>query len=690
MNPLSPRDLLALAATGLLPDEIAFDTETSGLFPDDGARPATASVAWIDWDGDWAEFSDRLTYQEEVIDESGRIEYVASVAWPFDQGRAGKAEDNGQEMLWPDAENLDIEDWLALDQWMRQVGSLVMHNGPFDCLMWAKAPRTMAAAGFHIEEALDRLTWDTMNVSHYLWPLLTMPGQMKPTTALKEVMHLLTGEDVQDEQEKVKKFLLKAKLPKGRWDLCPWDIIGTYADKDARLTIRLKSYQTYAIDNKTTGNFARSEDAYALILRRLEKAIKPTTRMEWRGLPYAEVESRDAADECLSRAVKLEAKLPFAPATSDVAKDFFFTDGVSKRGVEHPNIPAYEVTKTGAPSLTAEVLGRMVADNVPHANQWAEYNKVTTAASMWYNGYADKMGTDGRLRTRFRVTGTVSGRFSVQRVNLQAIPQDYRLSDHAILAGIQTPRDFIKLAVERLEMGGMRWKLHELDLKQAELRVGAMFAKDEKMLEMISEGVDLHSYTTANLFPHLDPKDEELWGQWRQVGKRGNFSLGFGSGWNTFQGMVSKETGIRLSQAESTRIVRDWNQLFPAWERAIRKHSAVVARRQAKFKQGWLELPRGERRWFDRFEETHKAFNQRVQGNLAHFGLDWIYASDLYLRGQGLDEYNAGLVLTIHDSQMLLLPDTPEGDLMAKTCAGFGDTLWQEWFPGVPGGVDFH
>lgn len=697
MDPLKPSDLLALVKSGLKPHEISFDTETSGLFPDDGARPAAASVAWIDWKGEWAEFRNRLTYRDEVVNRHGETVAVASVAWPFDQGLAGKPEQNGQEMLWADADNLPKREWTALATWLDQVHNLVEHNGPFDTLMLAHGPRN-SDVRVKFEDALDWLVWDTMNVANYLYPLLTMPGQLRPTVALKEVMYLLTGEPVMDLQEKVKKYLRKAKLPAGRWDLIPWDIIGPYADDDARLTIRLKNWQEYDIDNQLydwpihgKGRRPQVDEAYAAILRRLNKAVKPTCRMEWRGLPYAEVESREAADECLKRAERIEKELPFEPPTDDTAKAFFFKDGVSKRGVEHLDLPAYAVSeKTSEPSLTAEILNRMVNDGVPHAGKWAEYNRVTNAASMWYNGYADKMGTDGRLRMRFRVTGTVSTRFSAERVNLQATPQDYRLSEISILQGIPTPRDLMNLAVTRLEMGGVRWKLVELDLAQAELRVGAMMAHDDKMLGMIVSGEDLHTYTTLALFPDVDPDDPLFGSKYRQVGKRGNFSLGFGSGWDTFQKMISKETGIILPEHESRRIVRDWNVLYPAWSRAIIRHSRTVALRQARFKQGWVDLNNGERRWFHRMEETHKAFNQRVQASLAQFGMDWLYASDTYLRGQGLDEYGAGLVLTIHDSQKLLVPDNEDGDLMVKKCADFGNELWKQTFPGVPGGVDLH
>jgi hypothetical protein len=186
--------------------------------------------------------------------------------------------------------------------------------------------------------------------------------------------------------------------------------------------------------------------------------------------------------------------------------------------------------------------------------------------------------------------------------------------------------------------------------------------------------------------------------KWRQVGKRGNFSLGFGSGGPTFRKMISKETGIRLEDHEATRIVRDWNALYPEWGRAIEKHQNVVAKRQHRHGFGWIDLVNKERRWFQEYEEAHKAFNQRVQANLGQFAIDWLLQTDPFLinntelhrraEKDGIGE--PGLVLTIHDSQVLLLPDDEFGQSLADTCAQFGRDLWKIMFPGIPGGVDFH
>src|SRR5690606_30183761 len=150
-----------------------------------------------------------------------------------------------------------------------------------------------------------------------------------------------------------------------------------------------------------------------------------------------------------------------------------------------------------------------------------------------------------------RQNGTVSSRFSVERVQLQAIPHDYRLSEFEALDGIPTPRDLIGSGIPT---GTGLW---ELDLINAEARVAALMAKDAKMLELIRTGADLHGETARALFK-VDPSSSQ-WNEFRQVGKRCNFGLVFGVGWQTLQTDIQVQTGILLTEAETRRIVRDWN-----------------------------------------------------------------------------------------------------------------------------------
>lgn len=678
---------------GLILSSVATDTETSGLFADDGARISTASIAFQIPMGKNIE---GMTCRVEEIAPDYHIK-IASMAWPFDQGLVpGKPEYHGQDSLWPDAENLPVEEFEALLEWLAGQ-NLDMHHGKFDLEKYRVGCRPWPGVGRDLQA---NLVWDTQNVNWLLWPLLKDPTTFKPTTSLKPSCMVKFGRDFGDESAKVRAYLKKSKLPPGRWDLIPWEIIGDYADMDSRLTCMLKLRQIWEIENEGAGAWLyekmteedwadrerlglnNADVVYDAINRRLDTSFV-LYHMEWKGLPYDEAESRLAAMECTERAAILAKDLPFRP-TDMQAKKFFFEDGRTDKGAECLNMIPYEVTDKGNPSLTAEILERMVEDEIPYAGDWLKWNKVANAESMWYTGYADKMGTDARLRCAFRQNSVVSHRFSVERVNLQAIPQNYRLENFEILDGIATPRQLIASAVAK--MGG--WRIFELDLAQAELRVAAMFAECTPMLDMIHAGEDLHTYTTKALFD-VGP-DDPRFGQYRQVGKRGNFSLIFGSQWLTFSRMVSKETGIRLPEHEARRIVREWNALYPDFARAIDRHSTAVAKRQAKYGQGWITLLNGERRWFDKYEETHKAFNQRVQPNLAQFGIDWMLKSDQFLDREGYGVKNgAGLVLTIHDSQVLLLPDNKEGEELAEVCAGFGRDLWKRTFD-VPGDVDYH
>lgn len=692
-----PTDVLA-AAEELGIGDLATDTETSGLFADDGARVSTASIAWEDEHGEWAEWANRwdnVTYGlETIVDTTDRPNgvayqtYIVSVAWPFDQGTEGKPEDDGQVKLWPDAVNLDLKQWIALLKLLKS-HRLVMHNGKFDCEKYRVGVRRWPGQGL---ELINNLVWDTQNVNDLLWRL--HPTSLKPTC------QRLFGKEWADEQAVVKRYLQKSKLPAGRWDLMPWDVIGKYADTDSRLTIMLKLRQEWEIEHNDAGawlhshapNFSHppaADAVYEFIERRLA-TTKVLYAMERRGVPYDEVTSMEAAIECRRRADEIAKDLPFLP-TENKAKAFFFTDKVTDKGVEGLDLVPYAVTDKGAPSLTAEIILRMIDDRVPYAAKWGEWVRVSNAASMWYEGYANAVGQDGRLRTAFRQNGTRSTRFSVERLNLQAIPQDYRLSDHSALDGILTPRQIIALAIPDGWMGC------ELDLAQAELRVGAMFAKCSRMINMIEHGEDLHTFTTKALFPQISPDDPLFHDKWRQVGKRGNFSLQFGAKGPTFKAMVSKETGIVLDANEADRIVRDWNALYPEYGDAILRHQRKVERRQSRFGYGWIDLYNGERRWFQEYEEAHKAFNQRVQASLAQFGIDWMLLTEQFLsntdelraRANKDDIGEAGLILTVHDSQFLLLPDDEFGHELAEHCAQLGRDLWKQVFPAIPGDVDY-
>jgi DNA polymerase I-like protein with 3'-5' exonuclease and polymerase domains len=624
---------------------VAYDTEASGLHEDDGARVSVISLA----------------YKLDGV--------VHAFAWPFGQGP------DGSEKFTIPADHKDYDrmtarmdigsgEWRWLGNWLASQKVLIGHNIKYDTHM-------MLAGGINGQPGIDlrhNSWWDTMVGAKELWPQFRL--------ALKPLAVRFFQEDADAEQRALQPYL--GPKADARYDRVPWPVMQPYAIKDALYTFLVFEMQQW-----------RASEGYdgSQWIGREIKVMHALLGMELAGIPYSAQYSRDIADKLAERQTALLATIPFLPKD---AKKWYFTDKLPGSLNKRP-LKKTAPTKSfpeGQAQLTADIVQRMASigeDTWPHAQALFDVNKIATALKMWYRPYADRTNSnDSRLRCVFRhvaseqgqqkEAGTRSGRFSVERVNLQAIPQDYRVQ-----IGVPTPRTVVGYAVEQIP----GWSLWELDLAQAELRVAAMWAGCEKMLSAIAEKRDLHGETCAELF-NLTP-DSPDWGQYRQLAKRSNFSLIFGSGPVTFREAMAKE-GTYLSLGESKDIVYGWRDLYPEFSEAIDWHQDFAA------ENGYVVLANGRYRRFTEGEQQHKAFNQRVQGSIAELGKDWLVDSDAKLkhfRQQGLDAGigRGGLILVIHDSQVLLLPDG-EADQYVTSTTQAGIRFWDRMFPGVPGEIE--
>lgn len=668
---------------------VAVDTETghlnkggSGLWADSGARLSIVSVAWIP--PAIVKHPDPEVLRHAVKTGEG----VQTRAFPFAQGiwfgpgetdlKPGQQPDLFSTHL--DNPNLGPADWATLNGWLRLGHRLIFHNGKFDLEKLRYAPLGWSSEHAPGVDLLGLTYWDTQVVAPIFWP--------RETTSLKPTAARLWGEDETAEVDALKPYLGPKTDP--GYDLVPWDVIGPYAAKDTNLTIRL-AYQQWAMLGRWWGD--RDQRAIDQTEREF-KVMQILYRMERAGIPYDAAASMRAAATLGSQIAAVDRRLPFRP-TDAQAKQFFFSERpVAKEGKTTPSLGLlpYATTEKGNPQLTAEVVQRLVKDYPEHepagaaARLWAHRAKLDTAVSMWYLPYAQGIGSDGRLRTCFRqVTrgrgtedgGTRSGRLSVERVNLQAIPHDYRLS--AADWGVPTPRELIGMAASQIQ----GYELWEFDLAQAELRVAAAWAKCGKMLSAIRHGRDLHGETTMELWPGMTKESSE-WGFYRQLGKRANFTLCFGAGGETFGKMISKETGVILSSDESSTIVSKWNGIYPEFRRAIERWSRYVEEHRQVPLASRDGFATGRPRVFRRDEDDHKAFNQIVQGSLAEFLKDWLIEVQGICDEEGLGYVDGvgytGLLLTIHDSLVALLPEGEREEQIAARIVGAAESLWEGFF----------
>ncbi|WZB38599.1 DNA polymerase I [Microbacterium phage Jera] len=750
---ITPHQLLELwdTRTGLRPRHpVALDTETSGLWVDAGARVSTVSIAWRVDDDQLREWALVLGGGEQYLWDTGiwtlrkeitagarsntwtkggwtQEHWILSFAWPFDQGTVGtgKNEDPTDRIVeaglggmladlagvWtpdlPEAHpNLPEREWDDLLTWLKLVGQSVhitMHNAKFDIHLMLAGTRVY----FGFIDLMEYVDWDTQG-GNDLWIAWRTADFGKPTTSLKPTAQWLWGESEGDEKAVISKYLKKMKLPPGRWDLMPWPIIAKYADQDARLTARLRIWQeaeqarikgSQGLDGPEKGwDAGWRPEAFE---RRME-TMRMLVRVERRGVPFAPQVAVQAIEDLEARIAEVEAVLAEAlggKVTLPMAKHYWFGSGdVSGEGgkqVRGLGLEPYAVTDTGAPVVDIAVMPKMIRDGVPLVEEWRAYKKLTDAKSRWYEGWGNRVGADNRLRPGFRQNGTASARFSMEEIQLQAIPADYKVK--GILAGIPSPRDLIGEGVPE------GYGLWEMDLAQAELRVAANFAKCYRMLELIEAGADLHGETAKELFG--TSPDDPSWGSDRQVAKRGNFSLIFGVGAATFQATLWKEAEVDMPIDQVRDLIYAWNALYPEYRKAIDYHESTVMARYHKYGVGWIhDQATKERRHFTKWDVeffdqhrqelrlgAHKAFNQRVQPALAHYGIDRWLAEDRYLeqkyRGTEHERVGAGLVLMVHDSSVLLLPNE-DAEQVTADLREMGRKLWAERFPGLPGDLD--
>lgn len=611
----------------VLPDDVeslvAVDTETSGLYYDDGARVAVVSVAWIPTDA---------LYDDERLGRAIRTgEGIVTYAFPFDQGARDKLTSFQPDLFGTDDDvNLPESEWEFLLNWLAR-HELTFTNAKFDLGHLRVGTRHWSGRCL-----LEQTVWDTTLGCKVAWPT--------EKVGLKETAARLWGEDEKDAQDALKPHLGPKTDP--RYDLVPWPVIGPYAAKDAGQTIRLTYLHLWMVDDGEINRDEVDEDL---------EYMRVLYRMEERGMPFDVATAIGAADTLEVHKERLAAQLPFTPSING-AKAYYFGPK-AKGGLE---LRPLATTPGGKVALNEDVIRDLEKMDVPHIATYAQWRKLDVAQSMWYRGYAEMAGPDGRLRTSFRQTSVVSGRLSVERFQAQALPHGVPGKSGKL---VRLPEGMP--SVRSLFTFGDGW---EIDLAQAELRVAAKKAKCHTMIEMIEAGEDLHGYVTTDIFGVR--KGDPEWFDYRQVGKRADFSFIFGVGAKTFRETVKKLLGIEFSLNEAQDIVTKWNRLFPEFKPTIHQFSEFAMRNK------FVPLANGRKRWFAEYElqyGCHQAFNQYVQPSLAELTKDWTI--DTEKRHPGV------LLMTVHDSQYIDASLTGEsGEEVAKDIAARAGELGTEMF----------
>ncbi|MBR5548005.1 MAG: DNA polymerase I [Clostridia bacterium] len=281
-------------------------------------------------------------------------------------------------------------------------------------------------------------------------------------------------------------------------------------------------------------------------------------------------------------------------------------------------------------STSAEVLEGLIPYH-PAIEPLLRYRKMAKLQSTYIDGLQKLRERDGRVRTTFDQTATVTGRISSMEPNLQNIP-------------IRTEEG---REIRRAFVAGEGNILLDADYSQIELRVLAHMSGDEAMCEAFNLGQDIHTRTAAEI--HGVSMDE-VTSDMRRSAKAVNFGIVYGiSGFGLAR-------NARISRKEADYFIQMYFDRYPGVRRFM--DDCVEQGKQ----KGYAETLFGRRRELFELSSANRnvrsfgeraAMNTPVQGTAADIiKLAMVRVSEKLREGG----YKARLILQVHDELVVECP----------------------------------
>lgn len=241
--------------------------------------------------------------------------------------------------------------------------------------------------------------------------------------------------------------------------------------------------------------------------------------------------------------------------------------------------------KTGRPTLDKEAMKRydliLERQSNPIARKLLEYRGWQKSVTSFYRPYQELVWPDGRIRTDFKPHGTVTGRYSSSKPNLQQIPKESDKEWNGHAKECFMPEDDFEL-----------W---EFDYSQLEFRLSASYAREPKLLDVFNDD-------SRDIF---DEMSLDL-GLTRQQCKTLTYSIQYGAGAQRIMDVFG------YTRTQALNAINSWYDNYPGIRRVSDQGKAMAAQ------HGKVELWSGRFRHFHHPKsEARKAFNSTIQGGAA-------------------------------------------------------------------------
>lgn len=230
-----------------------------------------------------------------------------------------------------------------------------------------------------------------------------------------------------------------------------------------------------------------------------------------------------------------------------------------------------------------------------------EYRKWGKIKSTYIDGYMKYINPiTHRIHPDMFALSTDTGRFNCTKPNCQNMP---RKTNDPI--GI---RNFVKAPEGKV--------IISLDFSQIELRVGAFYCRDEKMLQTYRENGDIHAQTTSVIFgvPYEEAKDKNApnYKEHRTIAKNVNFGVFYGLFPKGLQGTLKFKAGVEKSISECEGIIANLKAGYK--NLAVWQENTKAEAYKNMFTETWL----GRRRYLPSIRSEDwgkKSFAERCSMN---------------------------------------------------------------------------
>jgi DNA polymerase I len=314
-----------------------------------------------------------------------------------------------------------------------------------------------------------------------------------------------------------------------------------------------------------------------------------------------------------------------------------------------PILKTTETNREAADDMTMTLLKEWCDKNRPELSKLfslvQEYRKWGKIKSTYIDGYLKHLNTvTGCIHPDMFALSTDTGRMNCRNPNAQNAP---RKTNDPI--GV---RNFIKAPEHHLILS--------LDFSQIELRVGAFYCRDERMLDTYRTGGDIHAATTSVIFgvsyEEAQNKHSKNYKEHRTIAKNVNFGTFYGLFPRGLQKTLKFKAGVEKSVSECEEILFNLKHGYKGLTSWQEETKADAARRM--YSETWLGRRRylpniNSKDWGQKSFAERCALNTPIQGTAADI---LKLAITRILAGLSEREWLKP-ILQIHDELTFIIPE---------------------------------